>query len=81
MDSAYTLLELPPCRYASFEVYVSNGYESENNAMDEWLASNEEGYSEKLLNGKNYCVEYYDERFSGEESGSIVEIWIPIEKG
>ena len=81
VDSAYTLLELPPCRYASFEVYVSNGYESENNAMDEWLASNEEGYSEKLLNGKNYCVEYYDERFSGEESGSIVEIWIPIEKG
>ena len=49
--------------------------------MDEWLASNEEGYSEKLLNGKNYCVEYYDERFSGEESGAIVEIWIPIEKG
>lgn len=80
VDKAYTILELPSGRYASFEIYVSNGYESENNAMDEWLDTNEEGYAEKLLDGKNYCVEYYDERFSGGNSGSIVEIWIPIEK-
>jgi predicted transcriptional regulator YdeE len=34
-----------------------------------------------LLDGKHFCVEYYDERFNGEESGSIVEIWIPVGKG
>ncbi len=80
VDSAYTLLRLPAASYASFDVYVTNGYDSENNAMDEWLASNSQGYTEKLLGERHYCVECYDERFTGEEAGSIVEIWVPIEK-
>lgn len=81
IDSAYTVFELPASKYASFDVYVSNGYESENNAMDEWLKTNGEGYSERLINKNlHYCVEYYDERFNGNETNSIVEIWIPIEK-
>jgi len=80
VDSAYSLFELPSSKYASFDVYVANGYESENNAMDEWLKTNDEGYSEKLLNGTlNYCVEYYDERFDGNEADSIVGIWVPVE--
>ena len=80
VDSVYTLFKLPASSYASFDVYVANGYDSENKAMDEWLQTNKEGYSERLLEGKHYCVEYYDERFNGGEAGSIVEIWIPIEK-
>ncbi len=80
VDPEYTIFELPVSKYASFEVYVANGYESENNAMNEWLQTNNEGYSEKLLNNTHYCVECYDERFNGSENGSIVEIWIPIEK-
>lgn len=81
IDSAYSVFELPASKYASFDVYVSNGYESENNAMDEWLKTNGEGYSERRINeNTHYCVEYYDERFSGNEANSIVEIWIPIEK-
>jgi len=80
IDSSYTLFQLPASKYASFDVYVQKGYDSENSAMDEWINTNKEGYSERLLDGKNYCVEYYDERFSGSEAGSIVEIWIPIEK-
>lgn len=81
IDSAYSVFELPASKYASFDVYVSNGYESENNAMDEWLQTNGEGYSERRINeNTHYCVEYYDERFSGNEANSIVEIWIPIEK-
>jgi len=79
-DPAYSLYELPASQYASFDVYVANGYDSENSAMDEWLASNSEGYSEKLLGSTHFCVEYYDERFNGSEAGSIVEIWIPIEQ-
>ena len=66
--------------YASFDVYVANGYESENNAMNEWLETNKQGYSERLLGNTHYCVEYYDERFKGNEADSIVEIWIPIIK-
>lgn len=80
VPAAYTLLKLPASRYACFDVYVAQGYDSENNAMNQWLASNREGYSERLLDGKHYVVEYYDERFHGNESDSIVQIWVPIEK-
>ena len=80
VDSSYTTFKLPASKYASFDVYVANGYDSENNAMVEWLEKNGEGYSEKLLGSQHYCVEYYDERFKGNEAGSIVEIWVPIKK-
>ena len=79
-DDAYELFTLPASEYAAFDVYVSRGYESENSAMDEWLRTNGQGYAERLLGDTHYCVEYYDERFNGSEAGSIVEIWIPIEK-
>ena len=79
-DGAYDVFKLPASEYASFDVYVINGYESENNAMDEWLKTNEQGYTERLLGDSHYCVEYYDERFHGDEAGSIVEIWVPVEK-
>lgn len=81
VDPAYTVCALPTARYAAFDVYVTNGYTSENNAMQEWLTTNRDGYTERLLGKAHYCVEYYDERFNGEEAGSIVEIWPPIEKG
>jgi len=80
VDSAYSIFTLPASTYASFDVYVANGYDSENSAMNEWLETNKEGYTEKLLKNQHYCIEYYDERFNGSEAGSIVEIWIPIEK-
>lgn len=80
VDPAYAVYKLPASRYAVFDVYVAQGYDSENNAMDEWLKTNRDGYTEKLLGDTHYCVEYYDERFNGNEAGSIVEIWIPIER-
>jgi len=79
-DAAYALYKLPASEYAVFDVYVANGYDSENNAMNEWLRTNAQGYSERMLGNAHYCVEYYDERFQGSETGSIVEIWVPIEK-
>lgn len=79
-DPAYQTFALPASEYASFDVYVANGYDSENSAMNQWLETNPEGYREKLLKEDcHYVVEYYDQRFQGEESGSIVEIWVPIE--
>ena len=80
VDEIYATLTIPKSEYASFDVYVANGYESENSAMIEWLQNNQQGYSERMLNDAHYCIEYYDERFKGDESHSIVEIWIPIEK-
>ena len=80
IDAPYSLFELPPSQYAVFDVYVANGYESENNAMDEWLKTNKEGFTQKMLGNAFYCVEYYDERFNGNATDSIVEIWVPIEK-
>ena len=82
VDPAYSVLTLPASQYASFDVYVARGYESENSAMDEWLATNKDGYVERRLDPEtNYCIEFYDERFQGDEANSIVEIWVPIEKG
>lgn len=80
IDCAFTLMKLPASTYASFEVYVARGYDSENDAMDEWLKANKEKYVQRLIDGKPYVVEYYDERFDGDSEDSIVEIWIPIEK-
>lgn len=77
----YEILQIPSSEYASFDVYVADGYESENNAMSEWLSSNEKGYVKNLFEGKQYCVEHYDARFNGDADGSIVEIWIPVKKG
>jgi len=80
VDESYEIFKIPASKYASFDVYVAKGYDSENNTMNEWLETNQDGYFEKLLGDTQYCVEYYDERFKGNEADSIVEIWIPIEK-
>lgn len=80
VDGSFTILELPASEYASFDVYVSQGYDSENTAMDEWLETNNRGYIQRLYDGKPYAVEYYDERFHGDEADSIVEIWVPVKK-
>lgn len=76
----YEFFKIPSSEYASFDVYVEDGYESENNAMSEWLTSNEDGYVRNLFEGKPYCVEHYDARFNGNNAESIVEIWLPVKK-
>lgn len=60
---------------------MKDGYESENNAMSEWVISNEKGYVKNLFEGKPYCIEHYDARFNGDDAESIVEIWLPVKKG
>lgn len=79
-DGDFACMELPASDYALFDVYVANGYDSKNAVMDGWLAENEEGYRQRLLDGKPYIVEYYGERFHGNEAGSVVEMQIPVEK-
>lgn len=74
----FASIRLPAGEYAAFEVFVSDGYDSENDAMAQWLQTNGMGYAERLLDGAHFVVEFYDGRFEGDESGSIVEIWVPI---
>ena len=48
--------------------------------MDEWLEANKERYGDRLLDGKPYVVEFYDERYDGDNEDSIVDIWVPIQE-
>lgn len=76
----YEAMKLPPGHYAAFDVYVARGYESENSAMDEWLRTNDQLWRQRPIDGRDACVEYYDERFHGDAADSIVEIWVPVER-
>ncbi|MCX4273396.1 MAG: AraC family transcriptional regulator [Acetatifactor sp.] len=78
--SGYEIFQIPSSAYASFDVYVKEGYDSENRAMEEWLVSNEKEYVRNLLEGKPYCIEHYDARFDDSNDESIVEIWLPVKK-
>ena len=79
-QAPYSLLSLPLSLYAVFDVYVAEGYTRQNAAMNEWLCAHRDKYAQRLLDGKDYVVEYYDERFHGDSADSIVEIWVPIEE-
>lgn len=77
----YSFMELPASKYAAFEIYVSKGYDSSNEAIDKWLEDNKNKYIEILAkDGSNYAIEFYDDRFQGEDEESIVELWIPIKE-
>ena len=81
VDGRLSVMVLHASHYASFDVYPARGYGSENSAMDEWLANNDKGWSQRLLGGNPYVVEFYDERYTGnDDAGSIVEIWVPVKK-
>ena len=69
---------LPGTHYAAFDVVVANGYDSENAAMNAWLASNPDGWAmSEDTDGTRIAVECYNQRFEAE---GIVEIWIPVHK-
>jgi predicted transcriptional regulator YdeE len=71
----FELLSLPESDYVSFDVVVANGYDSENANMRKWLDLNSDKYTQASVDGKNFVVECYNERFKD----GIVEIWIPLD--
>jgi len=79
-NEEFDLLRLPPSEYAVFEVFVAEGYDSQNEAMDKWLEENPQGYVQAKYDEDPYVVEYYDERFKEDEPDSIVEMWVPVTK-
>lgn len=81
IPDGYDVYTLLPSKYAVFNVFPAQGYESRNNAMDEWLKTNVGKYRQKDSDGKSFSVLVYDERYKGEsDPSSIVEIWIPVEE-
>lgn len=75
-EAALTPLVLPASNYAVFEVHVSNGYDSENATMDKWLSDHAARYGQRELDGLNYSVLVYDERFRNTDP--VIEVWLPI---
>ena len=77
----FSIIKIPGTEYAVFDVFVVKGYDSENKNMDKWLRDNIDEYSQLELNGNQFVVECYNEKFKGgNKPESIVEIWIPIKK-
>ena len=75
----YDIIIIPPSEYAVFDVYVANGYESGNEEMDKWLEDNSMLVKCREINGSEFIIEYYNERFKdGDKPDSIVEFWIPF---
>ena len=75
----YTTVELPASEYAVFEVYVARGYDSGNDEMEKWLADNKAIYGMRELDGFEYVIECYNEKFKdGDKPDSIVEFWLPL---
>jgi predicted transcriptional regulator YdeE len=74
--NGFTTVVLPASEYAVFDVIAANGYNSENENMNNWLVNNKDTYSQRVLDGMYFAVECYNEKFKN----GIVEIWIPIEK-
>ncbi len=79
-QSGYCSITLPDdILYAVFEIYPIEGYESQNKFIDNWLEKNKNIYEQYKMNDKYFAVEYYGEKFKGNnDPESIVEIWIPI---
>ena len=49
--------------------------------LSKWpLTANKERYKQRRIDSSTYVIEYYDERFDGNNEDSMVVIWIPIEK-
>lgn len=79
--SHYDTKILPDVLYAVFEIYPAKGYESQNSAIDKWVKQNKDKYQAFRFENKSYAIEYYDERFKGnEDMNSVLEIWIPVIK-
>ena len=75
VDSEYVLFKLPTSKYVVFDVF----YLDRREPMYDWLKTHQE-YKERLFDGVRYLIAAYDERYTGEIDGSIIEYWIPIEK-
>ena len=81
VDSEYTLIKLPTSNYIVFDVIIKapDNEGGEREVMYDWLKTHRE-YKERLFDGVSYLIAVYDERYTGEIDGSIIEYWIPIEK-
>jgi predicted transcriptional regulator YdeE len=81
-EGGYHIMILPAGEYAVFDVQVTNGYDSENAAMESWLTENKDRYTLREVSDWNFIVErYVPEKFKGgDKPDSVVEIWVPVSR-
>lgn len=80
IPDVYKIYTLAPSKYAVFNIFPAQGYDSQNRTMDEWLKSNVGKYRQAYTDGKHFSILLYDERYKGEtDPSSVVAIWIPID--
>jgi len=79
--TGFSTVMLPAARYAVFDAAVANGYDSQNAAMEQWIADNAESYRVLEFHDCEYVIECYNEKFKGgNQPDSVVEIWLPVKR-
>lgn len=75
----FRCMVLPAGEYAVFDVAIADGYDSENAAIEKWLAENGT-YNLRELYDNRFVLEcYVPEKFKGgDKPDSVVEVWLPV---
>ena len=77
--NGFATIAIPTTEYAVFEVFVINGYDSGNAAMDKWVEDNSLQLKIREIDGNGFIIEYYGCKFKdGNQPDSIVEFWVPF---
>ena len=77
--NGFSTIKFPAAQYVVFDVAVAKGYDSENAAMEQWIADNAETYRVLEFDNCEYVIECYNEKFKGgNQPDSVVEIWLPV---
>ena len=74
----FITIELPACEWAIFEVEPAKWWTIGDVVVQDWIADNEK-YSWRKYDGSIYQLEYYKEKFKGEnDPSSRMEVWYPL---
>jgi len=78
-SGAFTIIELPACEWAIFEVNTAKWWDSGDKEIEGWIADNPK-YRWRKFDGSIYQLEYWKEKFNGIHPDSMTEVWYPLEE-
>ncbi|MCL2378457.1 MAG: GyrI-like domain-containing protein [Defluviitaleaceae bacterium] len=77
-SEALTILELPACEWAVFEVNTAEWWDTGDKEVEGWIKDNP-NYHWRKFDGSVYQLEYWKEKFNGIHPDSVSEVWYPLE--
>ena len=77
-SGAFTIIELPACEWAVFEVNTAKWWDSGDKDVEGWIVDHPH-YLWRKLEGSTYLLEYWKEKFNGTHPDSMTEVWDPLE--